>query len=233
MWTQWSAAFQPGGEAISRLFGRRVQQLALPTRPLDVAHGMDSRVVHLLGDGGRQLAAGWLRTLAATGEFVYSGCYSVRRLPGGDQPSVHVAFPLERGNVQVFLRPAVSDHGSLVLSSPPGDFGTDGACVVVGTDELAHAARVPLHERFHVYRDRRGAASCAPIMSCSCTGSRCCACTTASVAPEAQADRRPRPGGARSTHHPEPAHAPQALPDAPQVPRFGGTCGASSVTCGA
>ncbi|MEH0934654.1 hypothetical protein [Micromonospora psammae] len=157
VWAQWSALFQPGGELVSRLFGRRVQQLALPTRPLDVAHGMDSRVVHIVDAHGEQHAAGWLRTLSATGEFVYSGCYSARLLPGSDQPSVHVAFPLESGNVQVFLRPSIQADGSLVLSSPPGVFGGDGAYVVVRDGGGgAWAARVPLHERFHVYRDHRG-----------------------------------------------------------------------------
>jgi hypothetical protein len=156
VWAQWSVPFQPGGELVSRLFGRRVQQLALPTRPLDVARGIDSRVVHLLDINARQHAAGWLRTLSATGDFVYSGCYSVRLLPGSDQPSVHVAFPLESGNVQVFLRPSVQADGSLVLSSPPGPFGADGAYVVVRNGSGAHATRVPIHERFHVYRDRRG-----------------------------------------------------------------------------
>ncbi|KXK61312.1 hypothetical protein AWW66_14330 [Micromonospora rosaria] len=156
VWAQWSALFQPGGELVSRLFGRRVQQLALPTRPLDVAHGMDSRVVHLLDADGAQHAAGWLRTLSATGEYVYSGCYSHRLLPGSAQPSVHVAFPLEAGNVQVFLRPAVRADGSLVLTSGAGAFGEDGAYVVVRHGRRAYAARVPIHERFHVYRDRRG-----------------------------------------------------------------------------
>jgi hypothetical protein len=155
-WAQWSALFQPGGELVSRLFGRRVQQLALPTRPLDVARGMDSRVVHLMDASGEQYAAGWLRTLSATGEFVYSGCYSARLLPGSDQPSVHVAFPLESGNVQVFLRPSVQADGSLVLSSPSGAFGGDGAYVTVRDGRGAYAARVPIHERFHVYRDHRG-----------------------------------------------------------------------------
>lgn len=122
VWTQWSGLFQPGGELISRLFGRRVQQLALPTRPLDVAHGMDSRIVHLIDANGQQRSAGWLRTLVATGEFVYSGCYSIRLLPGSDQASVHVAFPLESGNVQVLLQPKVQSDGSLVLVSPPGGF---------------------------------------------------------------------------------------------------------------
>jgi hypothetical protein len=157
VWAQWSAVFQPGGELVSRLFGRRVQQLALPTRPLDVAHGMDSRVVHLVDDRGVQQAAGWLRTLPATGEFVYSGCYSTRLLPDCEQPSVHVTFPLESGNVQVFLRPRVEPDGSFVLSSPPGRFGEDGAYVLVRDSRGHHyAARVPLHERFHVYRDHRG-----------------------------------------------------------------------------
>ena len=155
-WAQWSALFWPGGELVSRLFGRRVQQLALPTRPLDVARGMDSRVVHLMDASGEQYAAGWLRTLSATGEFVYSGCYSARLLPASDQPSVHVAFPLESGNVQVFLRPSVQADGSLVLSSPSGVFGGDGAYVTVRDGRDAYAARVPIHERFHVYRDHRG-----------------------------------------------------------------------------
>jgi hypothetical protein len=155
-WAQWSALFQPGGELVSRLFGRRVQQLALPARPLDVAHGMDSRVVHLMDANGEQYAAGWLRTLSATGEFVYSGCYSARLMPASDQPSVHVAFPLESGNVQVFLRPSVQADGSLVLSSPSGVFGGNGAYVVVRDGREAYAARVPIHERFHVYRDHRG-----------------------------------------------------------------------------
>jgi hypothetical protein len=96
-----------------------------------------------------------MRTLSATGEFVYSGCYSTRLLPGSDQPSVHVAFPLESGNVQVFLRPSTRADGSLVLSSPPGDFGDDGAYVVVRSGSRAYATRVPIHERFHVYLDHR------------------------------------------------------------------------------
>ena len=131
VWAQWAALFQPGGELVSRLFGRRVQQLAVPTPPLDVARGIDSRVVHLLDANGGQHAAAWLRTLSASSDFVYSGCYSARLLPGSKQPSVHVAFPLESGSVQVFVRPSVQADGSLVLSSLPGPFGGDGAYVVV------------------------------------------------------------------------------------------------------
>lgn len=156
VWTQWSPVFQPGGELISRLFGRRVQQLALPTRPLAVAHGMDSRVVTILGPAGDQRAAAWLRTLRSTGEYVYSGCYSSRLLPGAQQPSVHVAFPLQDGNVQVFLRPRARPDGALELSSPPGAFGDNGAYVVVEDRGGCHAARAPIHETFAVYVDGEG-----------------------------------------------------------------------------
>lgn len=156
VWTQWNPLFQPGGELISRFFGRRVQQLALPTRPLDVALGMDSRVATIVDGTGRQRAAGWIRTLRSTGEYVYSGCYSVRTLRGAAQPSVHVAFPLESGNVQVFLRPAVLPGGALELRSPAGSFGQDGAYVVVRVGGRAHAARAPIHEVFRVYVDDEG-----------------------------------------------------------------------------
>lgn len=152
VWTQWNPAFQPGGDLISRLFGRRVQQLALPTRPMDVAHGMDSRVTLITGADGRQRSAAWLRTLRASGDYVYSGCYSTRTLPGATRASVHVAFPLERGNVQVFLRPSVLPGGSLRLSSPGGPFGSDGAYIVV-REGGTYAARVPIHEEFRVYVD--------------------------------------------------------------------------------
>lgn len=156
VWTQWNPVFQPGGELISRWFGRRVQQLALPTRPLHVAHGMDSRVAIIADAEGEQRAAAWIRTLRSTGEYVYSGCYSSRLLPGHTQPSVHVAFPLEAGNVQVFLRPRVLPGGALELSSPPGSFGDNGAYVVVEDRGRTHAARAPIHESFRVYLDGEG-----------------------------------------------------------------------------
>lgn len=153
VWTQWNPLVQPGWELISRLFARRVQQLALPTRPMDVAHGMDSRVALLEGPDGHQRAAAWIRTLRSTGETVYSGCYSARLLPGQDQPSVHVAFPLEAGNIQVFLQPKALPDGALELSSLAGSFGDNGAYVVVADSGRVHAARVPLHEHFRVYVD--------------------------------------------------------------------------------
>jgi hypothetical protein len=95
------------------LFGRRVEQLALPMRPLDSAQGMDSTIIVITGAGGRQCEAAWLRRLRSAGDYVYNGCYSTRHRPGADRASIHVAFPLEEGNVQVFLRPDIGHNGSL------------------------------------------------------------------------------------------------------------------------
>lgn len=156
VWAGWNPIFWPGGEVVSRLFGRRVGQLALPMRPLDVARGMDSQVSVIADSAGEQRAAGWLRTLRSTGEYVYSGCYSTRMLPGAQRPSVHVAFPLEQGNVQVFLRPEVDRDGSLWLRSPGGGFGGNGAYVTVHDAGRTYAATAPIHESFHVYVDDEG-----------------------------------------------------------------------------
>lgn len=156
VWTQWTPVFQPAGELVSRVFGRRIQQLALPTRPLDVARGMDSRVIPIIGPDRRQEGAGWFRTLRSTGEYVYSGRYSTQMLPGARGPSVHVAFPLESGNVQVFLHPVALPGGGLELRSPAGRFGEDGAYIVVRDGGRTYAVRVPLHETFHLYVDDEG-----------------------------------------------------------------------------
>ncbi len=156
VWSGWSPLFWPAGELVARLFGRRVEQLSLPMRPLDVAHGMDSQVRVIRDGDGEQVGAAWLRTLRPSGRYVFSGCYSARRLPGAARPSVHVAFPLESGNVQVFLRPVVGDGGGLVLESPAGRFGQDGAYVVVHDGGRDYAARVPLHETFRLSLDPDG-----------------------------------------------------------------------------
>lgn len=156
VWTGWSPLFWPGGELISRMFGTRVQQLALPMRSLDVSQGMTSRISVLTDARGRQRAAGWLRQLRATGGYVYSGCYTHTLLPGADRPSVHVSFPLQKGNVQVFLRPDVDADGSLWLRSPGGRFGADSAYVVVVDGGRRYAAAVAPREVFHVYVDEEG-----------------------------------------------------------------------------
>lgn len=156
VWVGWSPLFWPGGELVSRLFGRRLDQLALPTRPLDVARGMDSHISPITDRDGVQQAAGWTRRVRSTGDCAFSGCYSARMLPGADRRSVHVAFPLESGNVQVFLRPEHGPDGSLLLRSPGERFGGHGAYVVAQDRGGVYASRAPIHESFHLYVDEEG-----------------------------------------------------------------------------
>jgi hypothetical protein len=70
VWIGWKPLFWPGGELIARFFGRRVEQLSLPMRPLDVAQGMDSAVTVIRSSTGEQHAAAWLRTFGGDGAYV-------------------------------------------------------------------------------------------------------------------------------------------------------------------
>jgi len=65
VWSQWNAVFSPAGELVARLWGRRVEQLALPVQPLAVSRGMSS-VVRVVEDGagGRLGAAGCRRCVS-------------------------------------------------------------------------------------------------------------------------------------------------------------------------
>ena len=156
-WSQWSPLAAPGGSLIAWAFGRRVQQLAIPVHPLEVSRGIDSRVLPVLDAAGEQVWAGWLRRLRATDDILFSGAYRTTRVPGHEGPVVHVAFPLELGNVQVFLAPSARADGALVLDSGPGAFGAPGAYVLVLDEEgRHHCSRAPVHERFVVFVDDEG-----------------------------------------------------------------------------
>jgi hypothetical protein len=158
VWSQWSAAAWPFGWLLSSVFSRRLGQLNLPLRPLDTAHGMDSRIVVVQDQHGSQVGAAWLRTLRATGETIYSGWYGTATLPAAHRPSLRVVFPLPKGNLTVFLRPEIRPDGALVLASPIGPFGTDGAYLVVAHPDRQSGwvRRIPLAEEFVVSVDDEG-----------------------------------------------------------------------------
>ena len=158
VWSQWCPAAWPFGWLVSALFARRLHQLALPLRPLDVARGMDSEVVSVIDHRGVQLGAMWLRRLRSNGDTVYSGWYGTADLPLAKHRSVSVTFPLPNGNLAIFLRPVVDEHGALVLSSPLASFGDDGAYLVVADHDhrTAWVRRAPLAERFRVFVDEEG-----------------------------------------------------------------------------
>jgi hypothetical protein len=157
VWSQWCPIAWPFGWLLSSIFAQRLEQLSLPLRPLDAAHGMDSKVVVAKTSDGTQVGAMWLRTLRHTGQTVYSGWYGTALLPGHTQPSIRIAFPLPNGSITVFLRPSANSDGSLRLTSAPGRFGDDGAYLIVNNNPNSTTVkRVPIHEEFHVYVDDNG-----------------------------------------------------------------------------
>ena len=155
-WTQWAPGFAPWGSLVERFYGRRVQQLALPVNLMSVACGVDSSITRVADADGRHAGSAWLRTLRKSGDYLFSGYYRITLLPSSSQPCIHVSFPLESGNVQVFLHPEVCDDGSLLLTSGQGEFGDIGAYVTVVENGKVYAARIPIHERFHVFEDSEG-----------------------------------------------------------------------------
>ncbi|NHT17840.1 hypothetical protein [Cellulomonas sp. IC4_254] len=154
-WVGWAPWAWPFGWAVAALFARRLDQLALPMRSLDLAHGMSSTVTPLVRDGA-QVGALWLRRLRATGRVVFSGLYGVVPLPGAGEPAVRVTFPLPRGRLVVLLRPTATARGGLVLTSGAGGWGDPGAYLVVDRPGGCWARRIPVHERFHVLVDDEG-----------------------------------------------------------------------------
>jgi hypothetical protein len=158
VWAQWCSAAWPFGWLISVLFARRLEQLSLPLRPLDVAHGMSSDVRTVVAADDTVLGTSWHRRLRSTGDTVFSGWYGVETPPGSGRPSVRVVFPLPNGRLVVLLRPEVAADGALLLTSTQGRWGDDGAYLVVqppGRDR-GWARRIPVHELFRVFVDGEG-----------------------------------------------------------------------------
>jgi hypothetical protein len=156
VWSQWCPAALPFAWLLLLAFSNRLEQLSMPLRPLDVAGGIESQVLRV-HDGSSQLGAAWLRTLRSTGRVMYSGWYSMVTLPQHDRPSIKVAFPLPNGSVVVFLRPDNGPNGELLLTSPEGRFGDDGAYLIVNGDgNRTWARRIPLTEQFRLFTDSEG-----------------------------------------------------------------------------
>lgn len=155
-WLQWNPAFVWGGEAIARLWSRRMQQLAIPVQPMAISRGMSSTVRVITNESEKRLGAAWIRKLRSDGSTVFSGLYRSCRIPTSEQPHVHVTFPLENGNAQIFLAPGNDPDGSLWLRSGSTAFGGSGLYTVVDEGGQCYAAKMPLREVFHVYRDKEG-----------------------------------------------------------------------------
>jgi hypothetical protein len=148
--SHWSLAVWPVAWLLSSVFAQRLDQFNIPIRSHGAEYEINSRIVRVQDESGAQLGAAWLRTLATTGQTIYSGWYGIVTLPGASCPSLRVVFPLPNGSVTVFLQPEVRPDGALTLRSPTGSFGTNGAYLVVAESDGVHgwARRVPLSEQF-------------------------------------------------------------------------------------
>jgi hypothetical protein len=162
VWSRWSRWAEPGGRLINALFAHRLRQLSLPVDPLEVAYGMRTRVIGLVGPDGNHLGTAWQRTMRATGATTFGGFYGVATRPSASRPSIRVVFPLPNGSLTVFLRPDATADGGLTLSSPNGEFGDDGAYLIVRPDGKPQgwARRIPLPERFELFTDADGVLRC-------------------------------------------------------------------------
>lgn len=162
VWCRWTRWAEPGGRALNAVFAKRLRQLSLPLDALETAYGIDSRVLSLCSPDGAHVGTAWQRRMRATDTTVFGGFYDTARLPAADQPSIRVVFPLPNGSLTVLLRPEATPDGALLLTSPPGRFGADGAYLVVRPEAAANgwARRVPLPEQFRVFVDDRGDLRC-------------------------------------------------------------------------
>lgn len=159
IWSQWSPLFALFGRALILFVSRRMEQLNLPVAPLEVSHGMTSKVIQLADHrDGRVLLTGWLRRLKLTGHVVYAGFYSAVRPPGYESACVKVVFPVPDGGVTVLLAPTIDPDGSLRLTSSGQRFGDPGyyRLVTAGPDRVRAWNVRSFRELFHVYCDSEG-----------------------------------------------------------------------------
>ena len=85
---------------------------------------------------------------------MYAGWYGTAHLPGRNEPTVRVVFPLPNGNCTALLEPRNGADGSLILASPIDRFGAPGAYLAVRSGRRGVIARrIPVAEEFRVYVD--------------------------------------------------------------------------------
>jgi hypothetical protein len=159
LWSYWCRCYRPFGWMMNAFFSRRLQQLNLPISPMEPSRGITSDIVQLCDrQTGEVRTTGWLRRFNVTGDAIYVGLYSTGQPPNALGPCVQVVFPLPGGSANVYLRPVVSEDGSLHLLSQGEKFGDPGFYLTSRRDD-DHAWVQYIHamkESIHVYVDNRG-----------------------------------------------------------------------------
>ena len=142
---------------LTRFVSRRMDQLNFPVSSLELAGGMSSEILPMIDGRGDLVHTGWLRRLQNDGRVIYTGLYSVERVPGHPGACVKVSFPVPQGSATVFLKPQAQADGSLRLISAGRRFGDPGfyRMVVAGPDHWRVRYIRTLREQFHVFVDDR------------------------------------------------------------------------------
>jgi hypothetical protein len=152
-WSEWSGAFRPFGQALARIFSRRLQQLNVPLSGLETSRGITSEVINLVDCEARHVRyTAWVRQLLSTRNVLYAGSYSMCSVPGFSGRCVKVVFPLPNGNAMVIMYPESHSDGSFSLTSSGKGFGAPGFYFTVhgGKEVWARYVR-SMRESIRVY----------------------------------------------------------------------------------
>ncbi len=123
---KWSPFFKLFGYAVNRLFSQRINQLNIPTQNIKEQENLTSEIVELSSIENRQVKYKiWLRKFESTGKVIYSGIYSICKIPNGTT-CIKAIFPLPKGNATVILKPIVGEINELILNSTGKKFGDAG-----------------------------------------------------------------------------------------------------------
>lgn len=157
LWIEWNAYFRPFGGLVRYLYSRRLKQLNLPLRPLEVSRGIYSQVVTLRDpNSGNIKYTIWSRVLKSNGHVIYSGVYTTCTLPSGEV-CVKVIFPLPRGNATVIMTPTVGPTGKLRLASSGNEYGDPGFYFLLNDSKGGHWAQYirSFREQIDVFVDEQ------------------------------------------------------------------------------
>lgn len=123
---KWNSFFKAFGFLLKKLFSARLNQLNIPNYDIQSSESITSEIVRLLDRKTNQIKyVFWLRTIASTGEGIYSGAYGICQLPCGTS-CIKAVFPLPHGNATVIMTPKVGVNGELILDSSGQSFGDAG-----------------------------------------------------------------------------------------------------------
>ena len=122
----WNPLFKLFGILINKLFSNRINQLNIPTKNISDSESLKSEIINLIDSTTNEIKyTFWFRSIASSGQVIYSGIYGISHLPSG-KTCIKAVFPLPNGNATVLMIPSVGKNGELILDSSGKEFGDAG-----------------------------------------------------------------------------------------------------------